>query len=103
MFTIKKIKKFCITYKGTPCPFYIKNIFNLRNLLFGTVTLTTNPDLDKYFHFRYDVLFDMYETFSLTNGGFGKNVVIFDAYMSSSMHDDNNKKYILILGKVSMG
>ena len=28
-------------------------------------------------------------------------VVIFDADMSSSIHDDNNKKYNLILGKVS--
>ena len=30
---------------------------------------------------------------------FGKNVIIFEANMSLSVHIDNKKKYILILGK----
>ena len=37
---------------------------------------------------------------SLFNGsGFGKNLILFGTDMSSSMHVDNKKKYILILGK----
>ena len=38
--------------------------------------------------------------FSLSDGNeFGKNVIIFCANMSSSLHIDNKKKDILILGK----
>ena len=38
-------------------------------------------------------------TFSFPTGGFGKNVIIFEADMSSSVHVDNKKKDILILGE----
>ena len=39
-------------------------------------------------------------SFSLSDdSGFGKNVIIFGGDMSSSVHIDNKKKYILILGK----
>ena len=37
--------------------------------------------------------------FSLPNGGFGKNVIIFGGDISSSVHSDNKKRNILILGK----
>ena len=41
----------------------------------------------------------MWNYISLSSGGFGKNVVIFDADMRSSVHvNNNNKKDILILG-----
>ena len=36
--------------------------------------------------------------FILTDG-FGKNCIIFGADMSSSVHVDNKRKYILILGE----
>ena len=35
----------------------------------------------------------------MVDGGFGKNVIIFEADMSSSVLVDNKKKYILILGE----
>ena len=41
----------------------------------------------------------MKPTFSIPTGGFGKNVIIFGADMSSSVHVDNKKKDILILGE----
>ena len=44
------------------------------------------------------MIFHVHETFSLSNGGFGKNVIIFVADMSSSVHVVN-KKDILILDK----
>ena len=34
--------------------------------------------------------------------GFDQNVLIFEVYMSSSAHIDNEKKDILVLGKVSI-
>ena len=37
--------------------------------------------------------------FSFTGGGFGQNVLIFGADMSTSVHIDNKKKYILVLGR----
>ena len=39
------------------------------------------------------------EVFSFPGGGFGINVIIFGVDMSSSVHVDNKKKAILILGK----
>ena len=38
-------------------------------------------------------------TFAFPTGGFGKNVIIFGVDMSSSVHVDNGKKEILILGE----
>ena len=38
-------------------------------------------------------------SFSFPGGGFGQNVLIFGADMSSSAHIDNKKKDILVLGK----
>ena len=75
--------------------FYLHNGFTLRNSLFGTVQLTKNSDPDKYFYSGCAILFDIHGTFSLSNGGFGKNMIIFCADMSSSAHVDN-KKDILI-------
>ena len=58
--------------------------------------MTKNSDPDKYSYFSYGISFDVLWTFSLPNGGFGKNVVIFGGDMSSSMRV-NNKKDILFL------
>ena len=38
-------------------------------------------------------------TFSFPTGGFAKNVIIFGVDMRSSLHGDNKKKDILILGE----
>ena len=43
---------------------------------------------------------DLIGSFSFPDGGFGSNVVIFEVDMSPSVHVDNKKKDILILGKV---
>ena len=37
--------------------------------------------------------------FSFPSGGFGQNVLILGADMSSSTHNDNKRKYILVFGK----
>ena len=71
----------------------------LKNCLFGAVTLTENDDFDKYGYCGYGIGFDRKSSFSFPGGGFGQNVIIFGADMSSSAHADNKKKEILILGK----
>ena len=79
--------------------YYNDNSLTLKSFLFGGVKLNKNPDPDKYSCFGYSISFHVRGTFLLSSGGFGKNVVIFGAYMSSSVHVDNEKKDIFILGK----
>ena len=45
------------------------------------------------------IWFDRKSSFSFPSGGFGQNVIIFGVDMSSSVHVDNKKKDIFILGK----
>ena len=67
--------------------------------MFGAVTLTKNADVDKCGYSGYGIEFDRKSSFSFPNDGFGQNVIIFGVDMSSSVHVDSKKKYILILGK----
>ena len=64
----------------------------LKNCLFGAVTLTKDADVDKYGYSGYWIGFDRRLRFSFPGGGFGQNVLIFGAGMSSSAHIDNKKK-----------
>ena len=66
----------------------------LKNCLFGAVTLTKNADIDKYEHSGYGIGSDGRSSFSFPGGGFGQNVLIFGADMSSSAHIDNKKRHI---------
>ena len=70
----------------------------VKNCLFGAAALTKNADFDKYGYFGYGIGFDRRGGFSFPGGGFGQNVIIFGANMSSSAHIDNKKKDILVLG-----
>ena len=70
----------------------------LKKCLFGAVTLTKNADIDKYGYSGYGIGFDRRGSFSFPGGGFGQNVLIFGVDMSSSVHVDNKKKDILVLG-----
>ena len=69
----------------------------LRHSLFGAVTLTKNADIEKYKYSGYGIGFDRRSSFSFAAGGFGQNVLIFGADLSTSIHVDNKKKYILVL------
>ena len=61
----------------------------LKNCLFGAVTLTKNADIDKYGYSGYGIGFDRRGSFSFPGGGYGQNVLIFGADMSSSAHIGN--------------
>ena len=67
--------------------------------MFGAVKLNKNADIDKYHYSGCGIGFDRKSSFSFPGGGFGQNVIIFGVDVSSSVHVDNKKKYILILGK----
>ena len=85
-----------IVYRLTP---YVNTSgITLENCLFGAVKLTKNADSDKYKYSGYGIGFDSRGSFSHSSGGYGKNVIIFGADMSSSAHA-NNKRNILVLGK----
>ena len=71
----------------------------LGNCLFGAVTLAKNVNIDKYGYSGYGIGFDRRSNFSFLDGGFGQNVLIFREGVSSSVHIDNTKKDILVLGK----
>ena len=60
--------------------------------------MTKNINIDKYGYSGYGIEFDRRSSFSFPGGGFGQNVLIFGADMSSSAHIDNKKKDILVLG-----
>ena len=53
----------------------------------------------KYKYTGYGIEFDSRSQFLFTGGSYGKNVIIFGADMSSSVHVDNKGKDILILGE----
>ena len=59
--------------------------------------MTKNADIDKYEYSVYGT--DRRSNFSFSGAGFGQNVLIFGADMSSSAHIDNKKKDILVLEK----
>ena len=71
----------------------------MENCLFGAVTLTKHVNIDKYGYSGYGIGFDRKESFSFPSGGYGQNVIIFGVDMSSSIHIDNKKQDILILGR----
>ena len=59
-----------------------------------------DPDKDKYS--SYGIGSDSHSEFSLTDGSMRKNVITFEADVSSSVHIDNNDnkgKDILVLGE----
>ena len=96
--THKKIVNIYIVYELGASSSYVSDP-TLKNCLFGAVTLTKNTDIEKRGYSGYGIGFDRRGSFSFLGGGFGQNVMIFGADMSSSIHIDNEKKDILVLGR----
>ena len=69
-------------------------------MLIWSCQLAKNADPDKYIYTAYGIGFDQHSEFSLPDGSMGKNAIIFGVDMSLSVHTDNKKKDILILGIV---
>ena len=96
--THKKIVNIYIVYELGASSSYVSDP-TLKNCLFVAVTLTKNADIEKYKYSGYGIGFDRISSFSFTGGGFGQNVLIFGADMSTSIHIDNKGKDIFVLGR----
>ena len=94
-----KVINLYISYTLNPRSRDLNTNFTLSNCLFKSVKLTKNAEPDKYVYNGYGIEFDSRAGFSLTEGSLGKNVIIFEVDMSSSVHIDNKNKDILIFGK----
>ena len=71
----------------------------LKSCLLGAVTLTKNADIETYGYSGFGIEFDRRSGFSFPGDGFGQNVLIFGADMSSSVHIDHKGKDILAFAK----
>ena len=71
---------------------------NIKQVLFGAVTLTKNADFDKHGYSGCGIGLDRRGYFSFPGGRYGQNVLIFGVDMSFSTHFDDKKKDILALG-----
>ena len=71
----------------------------IKNCLFGAVTLTKNADIKIYKYSGYGIGFDRRLSFSFPSWGFGQNVLVLEADMSSFIRTDNKKKDLLVLGR----
>ena len=98
IFTHKKVVNIYIVYELAASSSH-DSYPTIKNCLFGAVTLTKNADIEKYKHSGYGIGFDRRSSFSFSSGGCGQNVLIFGADMSTSIHIDNKKKDILVLGR----
>ena len=98
IFTHKKIVNIYLVYELAASSSHTSDP-TIKNCLFGAVILTKNGDIEKYKYSGYDIEFDRRSSFSFPIGGFDKNVIIFGADMSSSIHIDNKKNDILVLGR----
>ena len=98
IFTHKKIVNIYMVYELAASSSHTSDPI-IKKCLFGAVTLTKNADIEKYKYPGYGIGFDRRSSFSFPSGGFGQNVLIFGADMSSSIHIENKKKDILVLGR----
>ena len=81
-FTHKKVVNIYIVYELEASSSNV-NDPAIKNCLFGAVTLTKNADIEKYKYSGYGVGFDRRSSFSFPSRGFGQNVLIFGADMST--------------------
>ena len=91
IYTHKYVVNIYIVYELGACISYVSDP-TLKNSLFGAVTLTKNADIEEYKYSGYGIGFDRRSSYSFPSGGFGQNVLIFGADMSTSIHIDNKGK-----------
>ena len=96
---------YCV-YKLDPIASNRETTFTIQNALFGAMQITKNTDTSKYNYKGYDICFDEGGQFghTITEGGFShttnaRNVLIFGADMSFSVHATNRANHIYVMGK----
>ena len=71
--------------------------YTIQNALFGAIKITKNTDISKNKYEGYGICFDEGGTFTKGNITNGKNVIIFRADMSFSIHANNRANNIYVL------
>ena len=89
---LKKVINLYISYTPGPQLRNLNTDFTLGHCLFGPVKLTKNTDPDKYNYTGYSIGFDSRSEFLFRDGSYGKNINIFGADLSSSVHVDHKEK-----------
>ena len=98
------INIYCV-YKLDPIASSRDTTFTMQNALFGAMQITKNTDTSKYDYKGYGICFDERSEFgnTITEGGFAhttdaRNVLIFGAGMSFSVHKTNRANHIYVMG-----
>ena len=94
-----------IVYKLDPKASSRDTTFTIQNALFGPMQITKNTDTSKYDCKGYGICFDERSEFghAITEGGFAhttdtRNVLIFGADMSFTVHKTNRANHIYVMG-----
>ena len=72
--------------------------YTIQNALFGALKITKIDDISKIKYEGYGICFDEGGTFTKGNITNGKNVILFGADMSFSIHANNRANNIYVLG-----
>ena len=98
------INIYCV-YKLDPIASSRDTTFTIQNALFGAMQITKKADTSKYDYNGYGICFDERSQFShtITEGGRahttnGRNVLIFGADMSFSVHKTNRANHTYVMG-----
>ena len=98
------INIYCV-YKLDPIASSRDTSFTIQNALFGAMQITKNADTSKYDYKGYGICFDERSQFghTITESGFAhttnaKNLLIFGADMSFSVHKTNRENHIYVMG-----
>ena len=98
------INIYCV-YKLDPIASNRDTTFTIQNALFGAMQITKNTDTSKYNYKGYGICFDEGGQFghTRTEGARtyttnGRNVLIFGADMSFSIHATNRANHIYVMG-----
>ena len=95
-----KIVNIYIVYRLDPISNFRSTDYTNQNALFSAVKTTKNAtDSSKNKYEGYGICFDEGGSFSIGNITNGKNVIIFGADMSFSIHANNKANNIYVLGR----
>ena len=98
-FNHRKIVNIYIAYEMTKNIPTNSSYLIIQNSLFCEIGFIKGTTIDEFKVTGYGIGFDSKGTFSHPNGGVGRNVLIFGADMSSSVHVANKNTSILVLGE----
>ena len=100
----KNVINIYIVYKLDPIASSRETNFTIQNALFGAMQITKNTDTSKYDNKGYGICFDEGSEFghTITEGGRAhttdaRNVLIFGADMSFSVHKTNRANHIYVM------